>query len=308
MRKVKVGAIQPTTYLKNHRDNLDVSLKLLEQAGEAGCDIVTTCEDIAIVSHYGTDITKYDEFVKIVRESHAIVDEELSALAANYRMYIIGARLVWRDGKVYNTAAVFDRQGKIIGEYIKTQLPPNEAWYTEPGSDLNVFHLDFGCIGINICYDMMFPETVRTLALKDAEIVFHPTFGYGWNDSMGEATLRTRANDNGVYIVTAKNYAYNGAGKSSVIDHWGQVLCDAGSYPNVIVTKTIDLDQKKLQPDWYFNTPISGTNDVRLRLERERRPELYGAICEENEKPVVLTYDEKIAILKRIEKGEVRWH
>jgi hypothetical protein len=43
-------------------------------------------------------------------------------------------------------------------------------------------------------------------------------------------------------------------------------------------------------------------------LERERRPELYGAICVDKEKPVALTYDEKIAILKRIEKGEVRWH
>ena len=173
--------------------------------------------------------------------------------------------------------------------------------------------LDFGKIAICICYDMMFPESVQIPALKGAEIIFHPTFGYGWYDSIGEATLRTRANDNGIYIVTSKSYVYNGAGKSSIIDPWGQVLADAGFAKDAIVSGTIDLDSKKSHPDWYFNSYMSGTSDVRERMRKERRTELYmneyNAIKEKliAEKFKVPNTEEKQKILEAIRKGECHW-
>ncbi len=154
----------------------------------------------------------------------------------------------------------------------------------------------------------MFPEFVRVQALKGAEIIFHPTFGYSWYDSVGEATLRTRANDNGVYIVTSKDYVYNAAGKSSIIDYWGQVLCDAGFKENEVLVTEIDLDKKKVQPEWYFNTRITGMSEVTARLSRERRPELYNAIVEPGREKLRLPdHDGKLQIFREIKSGECHW-
>lgn len=329
MRKVKVGAVQPRLieiperyfYLsENYRNDaaeiiehymkqqLAVTANLLEKAAAEGCDIVTTSEDASGLSNYSIDITEKNIFTELVELAEPIMENALSGIAKKYSMYIVGCYTKRRDGKNYNTASIFDRQGRIVGEYRKTHLPANEKWQFTPGDALDVFDLDFGRVGICICYDMMFPEVVQVQALKGAEIVFYPTFGCNWYDSIGEATLRTRANDNGVYIVTSKNYVYNSAGKSSIIDYWGQVLCDAGFNENEIVVKEIDLDSKRRQPDWYFNTQITGIDEVSVRLLQERRPELYTVITEPSREKLKIPDDsEKLEIYARIKAGDCHW-
>jgi predicted amidohydrolase len=329
MRNVKVGAIQsrgievPEQYdcnsghyindvsaiLENYiKKQIAVTTDLLRRAGGERCDIVTTCEDITMISAYVMDITEKNIFQELVRQAEPIVVKELSDIAREHSMYIVGCYLILREGRVYNIASIFDRKGEVVGEYRKTHLPPFEKWQCTPGDDISVFDLDFGRVGLCICYDMMFPEFVQVQALKGAEIIFHPTFGYGWYDSIGEATLRTRANDNGVHIVTAKNYIFNGAGNSSVIDYWGQVLVDAGFYENTIVTKCIDLDVKKTQPDFHFLTHVTGVAELTERKTKERRPDLYGIIAEKcNEVTNELTREEKLSVLEKIKSGECHW-
>jgi len=316
MRKIKVGAIQPLMTYKYPGDDmlayiyeqLAVTLSLLEQAGQAGCDIVTTCEDVAHVSNFNVDIDS-DLFSSMVEISAPIVEEALSHIAKKYNMYIVGAYIAKREGKIYNIASIFDRQGKIVGEYRKTHLPVGETWQTIPGDSLDVFELDFGKVGISICYDMSFPEMVQSLALKGAEIIFHPTYGYSLYDAIGEAILKVRAFDNGVYIVTSKSAVYNGAGKSSVIDCWGHVMVDAGFAENVIVTKEIDLDVKKPQPEWFFNGALTAENEATMRLRKERRPELYGVICDTDvEKVRIPDEKEKLQLLADIRAGKIRWN
>jgi len=316
MRKIKVAAIQPlmqylcpesdlTAYIHNQ---LNTTLTLLEQAGREGCDIVATCEDVAHVSNFAVEIDS-DIFEKLVDTSTPIVETALSQMAKKHSMYIVGAYLAKREGRIYNLASIFDRQGNIVGEYRKTHLPVGETWQVVPGEDINVFELDFGKIGISICYDIVFPEMVQTLALKGAEIIFHPTYGYGSYDVIGEATLKVRAHDNNVYLVTAKSAMYNGAGKSSVIDCWGHVLADAGFGQNVIVTRDIDLDSKKQQPAWFFNGALTAETEAGQRIRKERRPELYGEICNTNiQKVRIPTEAEKQQLLAGIRTGEIRWN
>ena len=329
MRNVKVAAIQPEliqipecyrplsvnykndpkSILDNYiRKQLEVTIRLLEIAGSQGCDIVCSCEDVTMSSEFALDISENSIFPVLVDMSKPLVETFFSEIAKKYSMYVIGCYLSKQNGKIYNIASIFNRKGSIVGEYKKTHLPANEIWICTPGDSLDVFNLDFGKIGISICYDMMFPETVRVLALKGAEIIFHPTFGYGWYDSIGEATLRTRANDSGVYIITSKNYnRHNTAGKSSIIDYWGQILCDAGFNANTIVTKKIDLDEKKKQPDWYYNAYMTGSTEVSNYMSKERRPEIYSAICSPNEKLRIPDQEEKLKILEAIKNGECHW-
>ena len=329
MRKVKVAAIQPgylpipavydcmgncyendvgyilDDYIKKQ---LEITFSLVEQAGREGCDIVTTCEDASVIGGFGVDTTETNIFPELVRRSALLAQDGLSKLARKYSMYIVGCYDTSTGGKIYNTASLFSRRGDVVFEYRKTHLPAYEKWQTSEGDSLDSFETDFGRIGMCICYDMMFPECVEAVALTGAEIIFHPTAGYGWYDSIGEAALRTRANDNSVYIVTAKNYVNNAAGKSSIIDYWGQVLADAGFYRDVIVTKEIDLDAPKVQPDWFYPTQTTGIAGMRERNLRERRPELYGVLASQtHERLAAPGREEQDSIIEKIKTGQCRW-
>ncbi|MCL2462903.1 MAG: carbon-nitrogen hydrolase family protein, partial [Defluviitaleaceae bacterium] len=236
-----------------------------------------------------------------------LAEERVSAFAKRRGVRVCACYFTRRGGKNYNTAGFFDRAGSLAGYYDKTHLPPDETWQLTPGDDLNVIQLDDMTVGALICYDMMFPEPTETLALKGAEIIMHPTAGYGWYDAIGEATLRARANDNSVYIVAAKNYSYFHAGNSSVVDPWGHVLANAGFYENAITVKEIDLDKKKEQAAWHNPSVMSGETDVAKRMRAQRRPELYGALAEPI--PAIEPPDEakRVKIREMIINGECRW-
>jgi predicted amidohydrolase len=223
-------------------------------------------------------------------------------------IYAIGDFFSPDGGKIFNEAVVFGRRGEKRGSYRKTHVPPDELWHVAPGDELNVIELDFGVIGISICYDMMFPETVSVLSLKGAEAIFHPTGGYGWYDAIGDATLRTRANDCGVYIITAKNWVPSHAGNSGVIDHWGQTLVNAGFRPDAAVCAAIDLDESKSQPDWFVPVQMSGQPDVALRKLGERRPELYSLLSKKLHEAFSAPGEEtRQRIMEKIKRGECRW-
>ena len=329
LRKLKVGAIQPGYHFPppvydcmrdSYRNDageiveryikkqLQISFDLLERVGHEGCDVVTTCEDMCGTGIFSADTTKSNIFPELLEITAPMAEKGLCELARKHSMAIIGCYNKRIAGMNFNVATIFDKKGNIAGEYRKTHLPSNEKWQLSEGDSLNVFDVGFGKIGVCICYDMMFPEVVEAEALQGAEIIFHPTAGYGWYDSIGEATLRTRANDNSVYIVTAKNYVHNAAGKSSVIDFWGHVLADAGFYRNVIVTKEIDLDEKKTQPEWFNPVQITGIADVRERHLRERRPELYGRlVSSDGPRLAVPNQETQEEIIGRIKSGQCRW-
>ncbi|MDR2570560.1 MAG: carbon-nitrogen hydrolase family protein [Oscillospiraceae bacterium] len=300
MRKVLVGAVQPaeitTSSIYRWDDSsynpdpdaiiencilpqAEVTFGLLEQAGEAGVDIVTTSEDISGTNSYLLDTSKNNVFPELVTRTTHIFEERLSDIAKKYNMNIAANYFKKYGDKVYNVSPIFDRKGELVGEQRKIHLPCNESLQVIGGDEIKVFDLDIGTVGVLICYDIMFPAMGEVLSLLGAEIVFHPTNGYGWYESIGEATLRTRASDGSYYLVTAKDYRYNAPGKSSVIDYWGHVMVDAGYQPDVIVTAQLDLDIAKAQPDWFIQSGLSGQPDMRLRHDSERRPELYGKLC-----------------------------
>jgi len=267
--------------------------------------LVLTNEDICGLGWFLlAENTLFNELVVL---SAQIVEELFSKLAKKHGIYI-AACYYKRDGvKNYNVVSVFSPDGQICGEYRKTHIPPNEMWHLADGEVLNVIELEFGKIGVLICYDMMFPEAASVLAMSGAEMILHPTAGYGWYDSIGEATLRTRANDNSVYMITAKNYVYNAAGKSSIIDPWGQVLADAGFYKNVIVSKEVDLDIPKTQPEWFYQSQMSGFTEIRQRTPHERRPELYNSLSVPAKRLRVPDDAGRIELREKVRQGQCRW-
>jgi N-carbamoylputrescine amidase len=286
--------------------HLDITLKLIDQCAEAQCHLTLTTEAICGTSRFQTGDEGF--YSRLMAETTPAVEERLADKAKKHGMYIAACYNKRIGDKNYNVTSIFNPRGDIAGEYRKTHLPPCETWQITPGEELNVIELPFAKVGVAICYDMMFPECVGTLALSGAELILHPTAGYGWYDAIGEATLRTRANDNAVPIVTAKNYRHMGAGHSSIIDHWGLVRADAGFRENIIVTHTLDLDIPKTQPEWMNPVHMSGQPVLPLRHARERRTDLYGPITKPRPNPFTPPDEAGRDIIRdAIRRGNCRW-
>lgn len=142
----------------------------------------------------------------------------MAALAKKHRMYVVCGivRKAEPEGRLYNTAVIFDRQGKLLGTYDKHHpySPELNDEGITPGTGVPVFRTDFGKVGVMICYDSWFPDVAELLSLKGAEIILFPNVGYY------RSLMPARAADNGVRIVASSYGSGNGvwdtAGRSVV--------------------------------------------------------------------------------------------
>src|SRR5262249_42778909 len=151
--------------------------------------------------------------------------DRVGKAAAKYRMYlVVCSDAVESDGRVYNTSFLLGRDGKEIGRYHKVNLPLAEQSHAR-GNRFPVFATpDLGTVGMLICYDMVFPEAARCLALEGAGVVFHPTLGGAaiGEDDISLCAFRTRAAENIVYLVVAMR-----GGGSMIISPKGKVIATA---------------------------------------------------------------------------------
>jgi predicted amidohydrolase len=116
--------------------------------------------------------------------SHVYADEipgkytdVFCSLAEKNNIHIIMGSIVEREGDVfYNTTVVIDDFGKILGKYRKINLWNGEYENITPGDNTAVFETRFGKIGLEICWDLAFPETAMELTRKGAEIIFCPSY------------------------------------------------------------------------------------------------------------------------------------
>ncbi len=132
--------------------------------------------------------------------------EHFTDLAVRYNLNIVGGtHLVEEEGRLYNVAFLFRRDGTIDRQY-KVHVTPNERrwWGIEPGHDIRVLDTDVGPVAINICYDVEFPEMARIATDAGARILFVP---FCTEDRQGYLRVKycaqARAIENQIYVVTA---------------------------------------------------------------------------------------------------------
>lgn len=242
--------------------NLKAAERYLKKAGEMKSDIVLLPEC------FGVKGIK-EMFGPIAKAAEEIPEGPscriASRFAEKYKMYVIAPIIEKDKGKVYNTAVIFDRRGKVFEKYRKTHLPKGEKGILCAGRSLPVFDLDFGRIAVCICYDLNFPEVATTLSRKGAEILFWPTM-WGTSKDYVTAYMRGMAVANIFYFVSAL-YAMPvraaHPGQSMIIDPKGTVLANTGNRPGV-ASAMVDLEMK-----CFFN---------RKQLRNERMPALYSPL------------------------------
>ncbi|HEY4701390.1 MAG TPA: carbon-nitrogen hydrolase family protein [Streptosporangiaceae bacterium] len=178
---------------------------------------------------------------------------DLAAAAADAGVALVaGIFTPSQDGRVYNTAVLFDRAGELVAAYRKLHLfdafGQQESALVAPGDEAVVAKLAGLSVGLQICYDLRFPELTRTLTSRGADLIVMPAaWGAGLFKEEHWITLaRARAIENTVWVAAAGQVpdpdepptgAPTGIGRSVLIDPMGTVRLDLGPFPGVGVAE-----------------------------------------------------------------------
>ena len=289
MARVKVAAVQMSCS-RNVQENIDKADKLVRKAASEGAQVILLPE--LFERQYFCQERRYDyyDYAKPVSENDAVA--HFSKLAAELNV-VLPISFYEKAGNVlYNSCAVIDADGKLLGVYRKTHIPDDhyyqEKFYFTPGNTgFMVFDTRFIRLGIGICWDQWFPETARALALKGAQLIMYPT-AIGSEpvlvtDSMPhwQRTMQGHSAANIVPVVAANRHgsekveptAENGGqsselvfyGSSFITDETGGIVAQASRDKDEVLTAEIDTETAdRARLDW--------------GLFRDRRPEMYSDI------------------------------
>lgn len=207
--------------------------------------------------------------------------EACSRMAVAHQINIVaGTMPVWEKGKLYNVATLCRRDGSTESQY-KLHPTPGEVrdWHMQGGAELKVFDTDAGRIGIEVCYDVEFPELARLQAEQGMDILFVPS----WTDSKyGYQRVRfcaqARAIENECYVVLGSSVGMlpevdcldNQYGQSAVFapSDYGfpHDAVQAEATANCAMNLVTDLDLGKL---------VQVRSQGSVRNAQDRRHDLY---------------------------------
>lgn len=154
---------------------------------------------------------------------------EMQAMAKKHKIWLLPGSIFEKSGDhIYNTATVINPEGEIVTRYRKMfPFYPYEVGVT-PGSEFCVFDVPgVARFGVSICYDMWFPETIRTLAVHGAEVILHPTLTGTIDRDIELSIVRAMAAVNQCYFIDVNGLESGGNGKSLVCGPDGRVIYQA---------------------------------------------------------------------------------
>ncbi len=175
--------------------------------------------------------------------------DAFAAVAKRARTYVLCPIHTKHGDRIHNSVVVIGRDGSIVGMYHKHCPVTTSHDYTvleegiTPGTELPVFDLDFGRIGIQICFDIGFPENWQTLAAKGARLIV-------WSSAYdGGFPLQVYAYLHHVWVVTSTR-----SPRSRIVDPCGEIVAEAVP-PARYVTRAVNLDTVVSHLDWNQSIP-----------------------------------------------------
>jgi N-carbamoylputrescine amidase len=271
----KLALIQHGT-VPDRDENIRHVTDLVRQAVEQGANLVCLPE----VFHSRFRMTKlgYDFF----HEAEPIpgpITETMGALAAELGVVLVVPIFeAVGDGVHYNSAAVIDADGSLLGHYRKQHIPLSpifyEKLYFKPGNlGYPVFDTAAGRVGVYICHDRHYPEGMRALALGGAQVVVIPTATptASLSSAVFDLEIRAHAVFNEMFVAAVNrvgqedDYVYYG--RSLVAAPDGRVIGEAGEGEEIVLADLdyAEIDERRMK--WQFY--------------RDRRPHTYGVLVEE---------------------------
>ena len=166
----------------------------------------------------------------------------LISIAEEYGAYTIGTGIEVSDDKFYNTLALVKPDGKIVGTYRKIHPFQEERDIFKGGDSMVIFDCSGIKVGVQICYDIRFPEVTRKLALEDAELVLVPAAFPDPRSEHWNTLVRARAIENQLYVAATNRIGFGFDGKtyfghSQMVDPWGVVLGRRNSEERLVIAE-----------------------------------------------------------------------
>jgi len=279
-RLLTVAALQ-TSYGPDLAANIAKTESLIREAAAKGAQVILPSELLQGLYFCSRQDPKWFATAHPAA-THPCVTA-LASLAAELSV-VIPISFFEKDGpRYYNSVAIADADGKILGVYRKSHIPDGpgyqEKYYFTPGdTGFKAFKTRYATIGVGICWDQWFPEAARAMMLAGAEVLFYPT---AIGSEPYDAALDTHASwqramqghavSNAVPVVAANRYGLednDGAkqrfyGHSFIADETGALVAHAGAAVDAVLVHTFDLALiESYRADWGFF--------------RDRRPDLYA--------------------------------
>jgi omega-amidase len=178
-------------------------------------------------------------------------ESELAARSADAGLWL-ALGTARREGCVlFNTARLYSPEGRLALQYDKTHLMPEEEGVFARGSELPVARAGEWTVALQICFDMRFPENWRILRRKGTELVVHlanASRSAAWKVPVLAGAVRSRAAENGMYVVAANDARRPQMMMSAVYDPDGVALAEASE--NVPAMLFAELDRAEVKSDF----------------------------------------------------------
>lgn len=248
--KFKLAVVQIRTET-DKAQNMDKAERMIAEAAANGAELVVLPE------MWNCPYSK-KYFHAIADNDNGETRDAMSRWAKENGIILVGGSVPEKCGdKLYNTCYVFDETGQEIARHRKIHLFDvdikggvrfKESHSFAPGEDITVFDTRFGKMGVEICFDIRFPELTRAMAKRGAEVILCPAqFNMTTGPRHWELSVRARAMDNELFFVGASAARYEGFdyecwGHSTVADPFGMVT-DSCDEKEQILYCDVDLNE-----------------------------------------------------------------
>ena len=281
MRKVTVAATQMSCSW-DREENLKKAESLVRQAAEKGANIILLQE--LFETPYFPQIQSFDYMNMCTTPEENPAVQRFCEVAKELSVVLPISFYEKAGNTGFNTLAIIDADGEILGYYRKTHIPDGlpyaEKFYFTPGdTGFKVWDTRYSKIGCGICWDQWFPETARCMALLGAELLFYPT-AIGsepilQNDSQlhwmrcmqghAAANIMPVIASNRIGTETEGDSFMTFYGSSFITDETGALAAEADRESETVLTATFDLDAiARKRREW--------------GVFRDRRPEMYETL------------------------------
>ncbi|WBY17333.1 N-carbamoylputrescine amidase [Erythrobacteraceae bacterium WH01K] len=285
-KEITVAALQLDLSSQDSATNIEAVSQLVAEAAARGADVVLPPE--LFDGPYFCKVEDESLFERARPTADHPNVKAMVRLAAQLGV-AIPTSFFERDGPhYYNSLAMIDARGELMGVYRKSHIPDGpgyeEKFYFRPGNGgFRVWDLPVGNrmvrIGVGICWDQWYPETARVMALMGAELLFYPTaigsepYDAEFDTSaMWQRAMQGHAVSNCMPVIAANRIGVEDGqafyGHSFITNEWGDKVVEFGREEDGVLVATLDLQTAE-------------KHRAGMGFFRDRRPELYGRICQD---------------------------
>jgi predicted amidohydrolase len=206
MMDARIAVVQLDCVVGNVQANLTKIQHYVAAAAAQGSNFVVVPEAATTGYFLGERLSELAESIP------GPTTEMLGAFARAGNTYVVCGMLERaKDGKLFNSSVLLSPSGKLVGSYRKCHMFSVEKRLFTCGDQACLLDTEFGRVALTICYDLVFPEYIRSLVLKGAQLIFNSTdwitdpwqTSMGWSGEVVSHLAATRALENTVHVAMA---------------------------------------------------------------------------------------------------------